>query len=64
MKNQKEHALSGKGNKRLNNTEAVQSEGTAAWANASKVISNTHVTVPSEMNTVNAKDWVDDGSKL
>lgn len=60
----KENVLTGAGNKRLNNTDAVHSENTAAWTDTEKVIGEAKVSVPSSTNTINAKEWVDDGSKL
>lgn len=63
MKKQ-DNVLTGKGNKRLNNTDPLHEQNTAAIADAQKVISETQMTIPSTLNVVNAKDWVDDGSRL
>lgn len=56
--------LSGKRNKRLNSKLRLNNNYTAAWAEAYKVYPHTNVTAPSEEQTEEAKDWVDNGSKL
>lgn len=62
--NNKNEQLSGKNNKRLNDTTPVNSEYTAAWANVENVMPESNVTQPSLEDVINAKEWVDDGSKL
>lgn len=64
MKTNRENVLTGSHNKRLNNTDTMHNEGTAAWADTHQVMARTAVSIPSVDNTINAKDWVDDGSKL
>ncbi|MGL4737836.1 MAG: CDIF630_02480 family spore surface protein [Cellulosilyticaceae bacterium] len=59
-----DNVLTGKGNQRLGNTESFHEETTAAITDAKEVLQDTQVTVPSELNIINAKDWVDDGSQL
>ena len=41
----------------------VEKHDTAAWANIEKKISHSQVTVPSEEQTVNAKEHVDSNEK-
>ncbi|MGL4343590.1 MAG: CDIF630_02480 family spore surface protein [Cellulosilyticaceae bacterium] len=64
MKKTQDNVLTGSHNKRLNNTECVHQENTAAWADEKEILPNSDVAIPSLDNTQNAKDWVDDGSKL
>lgn len=64
MQIQKDQALSGKNNKRLNNVESTNSEGTAAWAEVDEILEDSHVTIPGKKDVLEAKDWVDNGSKL
>lgn len=64
MDNHQDNVLTGAHNKRLNNTHPTNNERTAARTDADKVLDNTKVTVPSEQNVVNAKEWVDNGSRL
>lgn len=64
MKSDKSKVLTGAGNKRLNNLEATHNEGTAAWADTEKMVGEAKVSVPSENNVLNAKEWVDNGSRL
>lgn len=56
--------LSGMDNKRLNNVDSTNNEGTAAWANIKKRNENSNVGIPDEYNVEKAKNWVDNGSKL
>ncbi|MDF2819698.1 MAG: uncharacterized protein K0R15_139 [Clostridiales bacterium] len=64
MKFSKPKPLSGDKNKRLNSKESTNCEYSAAWSDVDKIKSHSEVTVPSEENVANAKDWVDNGSKL
>ena len=41
----------------------VEKHDTAAWANIESKISHSEVTVPSEEQTINAKDYVDANEK-
>jgi hypothetical protein len=57
-------ALQGRNNVRLNSCDPTNSEYTAAWANTDKLYEIEQVSKPSPENVVDAKDWVDNGSKL
>ncbi len=54
----------GENNIRLNSKDPIKNEGTAAWADAERLMKETQVNVPSERNIINAKEWVDNGSRL
>ncbi len=56
--------LKGYNNKRLYSKVRLNDNYTAAWADQSKFYPNTNVSAPSEDQTDEAKDWVDNGSKL
>lgn len=56
--------LQGKENKRLNTVKATNCECTAAWQNAESRDKEDNVHKPSAESVVDAKDWVDNGSKL
>ncbi|MGM9530491.1 CDIF630_02480 family spore surface protein [Intestinibacter sp.] len=56
--------LKGKNNKRLYSSVCLNNNYTAAWADQSKFYPHTNVSAPSEDQTDEAKDWVDNGSKL
>jgi hypothetical protein len=60
----KEQSLCGLDNKRMNQVDSTNNEGTAAWANMDKMIDDSHVSIPDEYNVEKAKNWVDNGSKL
>ncbi|MEG1311867.1 MAG: DUF3787 domain-containing protein [Romboutsia sp.] len=64
MQNDKGKALSGTNNKRLKKYRPTNSEETAAWADIDKLQPNTKVNIPSLENVIEAKDWVDNGSRL
>lgn len=51
-------------NARLHSTTPIKREDTAAWADIDNVLPHSKVSVPSETNVTNAKEWVDNGSKL
>lgn len=57
-------ALSGKDNKRLYAYEPTNNEGTAAWAEEKDALPKSQVEIPSVANIDEAKDWVDNGSRL
>lgn len=57
-------ALSGKDNGRLYSYEPTNSEGTAAWSEDKRTIPISQVDIPSVANVDEAKDWVDNGSRL
>ena len=56
--------LSGKRNARLYSSVPVENNYTAAWTDPGYIYPETNVTAPSEEITEEAKDWVDNGSKL
>ena len=62
--NKKNYQLEGKDNKRVNDYKPTDNEGTAAWANEKTKQKNSEVSIPSLDNVINAKEWVDNGSKL
>lgn len=64
MISNKTGCLQGKNNKRLDATSATNCECTAAWQNKEKEYKVDKVNKPSLDNVVEAKDWVDNGSKL
>ena len=64
MKKDNKNVLTGADNKRLNNMDALSSPEDAAYANATAMQKHTHVPIPSEADVINAKEWVDNGSKL
>ena len=63
-KNIKVQPLNGKNNIRLKETTPVNSEYTAAWADVDNIMPESQVTQPSIEDVINAKEWVDNGSKL
>ena len=63
-KNIKVQPLSGKNNIRLKETTPMTNEYTAAWADVDNIIPESQVTQPSIEDVINAKEWVDNGSKL
>ena len=64
MKNSKSEALDGKNNRRLNNVTCTHMETEEARSNIEKQLPHSHVTIPSESNVINNKEWVDNGSRL
>ncbi|GAA0712073.1 DUF3787 domain-containing protein [Paraclostridium ghonii] len=64
MTNEKSKALTGEGNKRLKSNKPVKNEYTAAWAGTKQKKDNSNVSIPSLSNVEEAKDWVDNGSRL
>ncbi len=57
-------ALNGENNKRLYSTYPTNPEGTAAWSEDSKVIPRSKVEIPAIADVEEAKDWVDNESRL
>jgi hypothetical protein len=51
-------------NKRLDKIQPTNKEGTAAWQNFEGYYKVDQVGKPSVEDVVEAKDWVDNGSKL
>ncbi len=60
----KKDNFQGKNNKRLNTQRPTNSEGLAAWQNSESNYDVDQVNIPSIDNVIDAKDWVDNGSKL
>ena len=56
--------LQGKNNKRMNTVNPTNNEGTAAWQNGEANYQVDNVNKPSLERVIDAKEWVDDGSKL
>ncbi len=56
--------LQGDKNKRLNAVDSTNSECTAAWQNAEGNYKVDNVNKPSLERVIDAKEWVDNGSKL
>jgi hypothetical protein len=54
----------GKNNKRLHTTNPTNCECTAAWQNSDENYKVDMVNKPSLDRVIDAKDWVDNGSKL
>ncbi|MDB8791514.1 DUF3787 domain-containing protein, partial [Romboutsia sp. 1001216sp1] len=54
----------GENNKRLKSNRPTNQESTAAWANTQELQEVTNVSIPSLNNVENAKEWVDNGSRL
>lgn len=55
--------LNGKNNKRLHSTTPVSNWYTAPILNDADKYPETNVTIPSLENVLDAKEWVDDGSR-
>lgn len=60
----KKDNFQGKNNKRLFTEKPVNSEGTAAWQNSETNYKVDEVNKPSLDAVIDAKDWVDNGSRL
>lgn len=56
--------LQGKNNKRLDAAKPTNCECTAAWQNSETTYKVDNVNKPSIERVIDAKDWVDNGSKL
>lgn len=57
-------ALNGENNKRLYSANPTNSEGMAAWSEDSEILPQSKVEIPDVDNVDEAKDWVDNGSRL
>lgn len=57
-------ALKGNHNKRINAVKETDNARTAAYANIYREISNSNVSIPDEKSVEDAKEWVDNGSRL
>lgn len=64
LTHEKMEHLTGENNKRLNSSIPTHDESTAAWCDTKKTLKDSHVSIPSEQGVINAKEWVDNGSKL
>jgi len=62
--NKKNNQLGGIDNRRLTAFRPTDNEGTAAWANEETKQKHTDVSIPKIEGVIEAKEWVDDGSKL
>ena len=60
----KNNQLQGKDNKRISSSKPTDNEGTAAWANEKHKQEPSNVSIPSNEMVIEAKNWVDNGSKL
>lgn len=57
-------ALTGKNNSRLKSTVPTNRESTAAWSDYERTIAKSEVPIPAPEGVEEAKDWVDNGSRL
>ncbi|MBS5788417.1 MAG: DUF3787 domain-containing protein [Clostridioides difficile] len=64
MSNKNQRALKGLNKKIMKRNEEVGTESTAAWQDVDKLREETNVSVPSLKSVEDAKDWVDNGSRL
>lgn len=64
MKANSDNNHDGKNNERLGKIRPTNREGTAAWQNFEGFYKVDQVGKPSEEDVIEAKDWVDNGSKL
>lgn len=64
MNNQKSKPLTGAHNARINKTSQSDNESTAAWTGTDHCTPKSNVSIPGSSAVHNAKEWVDDGSKL
>ena len=59
----KAKALTGENNRRLDLKLALDQGLNAPISEANQVMPESNVTIPSEENVIQAKDWVDNGSR-
>lgn len=64
MSSKKQRVLKGVNQKIMKKNSEVGTESTAAWADVDKLRDETNVSVPSLKSVEDAKDWVDNGSRL
>lgn len=64
MQSKKAMPLSGENNKRLKKHRPTNNAYTAAWTDIDKLEPNSKVSTPSLGSVIEAKDWVDNGSRL
>ncbi len=60
----KDTQLDGHDNKRMTAYRPTDNEGTAAWTKEKTKQKHTNVIIPDEEGVSEAKNWVDNGSKL
>lgn len=60
----KNTALTGASNKRLNNIDLRNNQSTAPIADTKIATKDAKLTLPPEEDVIHAKEWVDDGSLL
>lgn len=64
MQSKKAQPLSGKDNRKLKNQTPTNNAHSAAWADIDSLAPESKVSTPSFDSVLEAKDWVDNGSKL
>ncbi len=64
MSNPKSQALTGENNNRMDKITRTENEYTAAWAGTDHYTKKANVSIPREQAVENAKEWVDNGSRL
>jgi len=64
MQSENKDNIRGRNNKRLFSDKATNSECTAAWQNCNDHDPEDNVAKPSLENVIDAKEWVDNGSRL
>ena len=64
MKDNKNQALTGSYNKRLNNVDFRNNQYTFPLTDVQATMEHANLTIPPEEDVVHAKEWVDDGSLL
>lgn len=64
MQSKKATPLSGANNKRLKKYRPTNNASTAAWSDIDKIEPESKVSIPSLNSVLEAKDWVDNGSRL
>lgn len=57
-------ALTGASNKRLNNKDLRNNQNTSPLVDTKTVTREARLTLPPEEDVIHAKEWVDDGSIL
>ncbi|HEX2927132.1 MAG TPA: DUF3787 domain-containing protein [Ruminiclostridium sp.] len=62
--NKKDAQLDGRDNRRQTAFRPTDNEGTAAWTNEGTRQEHTDVVIPKDEGVLEAKKWVDNGSKL
>lgn len=64
MNHDKNCALTGACNKRLNNVDQRNMQSTFPLADTESIKKNSQFTIPAIEDVVHAKEWIDDGSQL